>query len=112
MDILIVLTVFFLLAAVVKIAVDNVVQIVKPWLDLKKYKLVIALALTAFGVFAINMGILEALAVPLEVSRSWFHFYDLIITTLFLTGGARAIHKLDKAWKDYTSGGGSNEGRE
>lgn len=108
MDILILLAIFFLIATVIKIATDNVVALVKPFRDVKRYKLIIALVLTCFGVFGLNLGVLEALNVPLEISRSWFHWFDLVITTLFLTSGAQAIHKLDDAWKNY-KGGGSND---
>lgn len=101
MDILSLLIVFFLIATIIKIAADNVAAVLKPIGDVKKYKLIIAFILTAFGVFGLNMGVLESLQVPLEVSRSWFHYFDLILTTLFLTGGAQAIHKLNNAWNDY-----------
>lgn len=103
MNILVILAVFFIIATVIKIAVDNIVNIVKPFTDVKRYKLVIALVLTIFGVFGLNLGILNALNVPFETSRSWFHYFDLVLTVLFLTGGAQAIHKLDNAWKDYQS---------
>lgn len=101
MDILSILIVFFLIATVIKIATDNVAAVLKPLGDVKKYKLVIALVLTSFGVFGLNMGVFEALNVPIEVSRSWFHYFDLVTTSLFLTGGAQAIHKLNDAWKSY-----------
>ena len=101
MDILSILIVFFLIATVIKIATDNVAAVLKPIGDVKKYKLMIALVLTSFGVFGLNMGVLEALNVPLEVSRSWFHYFDIVVTVLFLTGGAQAIHKLNNAWKIY-----------
>ena len=101
MDILSILIVFFLIATVIKIATDNVAAVLKPIGDVKKYKLMIALVLTSFGVFGLNMGVLEALNVPLEVSRSWFHYFDIVVTILFLTGGAQAIHKLNNAWKTY-----------
>ncbi|MBN2884237.1 MAG: hypothetical protein JXN10_11960 [Clostridia bacterium] len=101
MDILSLLIIFFLIATVIKIATDNVAAVLKPIRNVTKYKLIIALILTAFGVFGLNMGVLEALNVPLEVSRSWFHYFDLVLTTLFLTGGAQAIHKLSNAWNNY-----------
>lgn len=101
MDILIVLAIFFILATVIKIATDNVIELCKPLVDIQKYKLIVALALTLFGVFGLNLGVLNALNVPQVVSRSWFHYFDLVLTTLFLTGGAQAIHKLDDAWKEY-----------
>jgi hypothetical protein len=101
MDILSILIVFFLIATIIKIATDNVAAVIRPLGDVKKYKLIIALLLTIFGVFGLNMGVLEALNVPLEVSRSWFHYFDLVLTTLFLTGGAQAIHKLNDAWNNY-----------
>lgn len=101
MDILVLLAAFFIIATVIKIATDNVVAIFKPWFKLKAYKLVIALVLTSFGVFAFNLGILEALGIPIEVSRPWFHWFDLFITVLFLTSGAQAIHRLSDAWKQY-----------
>lgn len=102
MDILVLLAVFFILAMVVKIATDNVVAILKPWFDVKSYKLVIALALTIAGVFALNTGVLEALNVPRETSWPWIHEFDLILSSLFLTSGAQAIHKLSDAWKEYS----------
>lgn len=101
MDILIVLAIFFILATVIKIATDNVIEVLKPLRDIQKYKLIVALVLTIFGVFGLNLGILNALNIPQEVSRSWFHYFDLVLTILFLTGGAQAIHKLDDAWKEY-----------
>ena len=101
MDILSILIVFFLIATVIKIATDNVASVLLPVSDVQKYKLMIALTLTLFGVFGLNMGVFEALNVPLAVSRSWFHWFDLVVTTLFLTGGAQAIHKLNDAWREY-----------
>jgi hypothetical protein len=106
MDILSLLIIFFLIATVIKIATDNVAAVLKPFGEVKKYKLIIALVLTAFGVFGLNMGVLEALNVPLEVSRSWFHYFDIVVTILFLTGGAQAIHKLNDAWNSYKGKGG------
>lgn len=103
MNILVILVVFFIIATIIKIAVDNIVNIVKPFTDLKRYKLVIALVLTIFGVFGLNLGVLNALNIPFEVSRSWFHYFDLVLTVLFLTSGSQAIHKLDNAWKDYNT---------
>ncbi len=101
MDIFAVLFIFFLLATIIKIATDNVAELFKPFKDITKYKLVIAFVLTTTGVIGLNQGILEVLNVPLEVSRSWFHYFDLILTSLFLTGGAQGIHKLADAWKEY-----------
>ena len=102
-DMILILFVFFILATIIKIATDNITQVLKPFVDVSKYKLIIALVLTTFGVFGLNQGVLEVLNVPLEVSRSWFHYYDLVLTSLFLTGGAQAIHKLSDAWKEYRS---------
>lgn len=94
---------FFLIATVIKIATDNAanVLIAIGFKTAKKYKLVIALLMTAAGVFGLNFGVLEALKIPLEVSRSWFHYFDLVVTTFFLTGGAQAIHKLNDPWVSY-----------
>jgi hypothetical protein len=106
MDILTLLVIFFFLATVIKIATDNaaaVMKVFKPFKGIQKYKLVIALVLTTVGVFGLNKGILEALNVPLEVSRSWFHYFDLVATTLFLTAGSQVIHKLNDAWKEYNN---------
>ena len=108
MDILTVLMIFFLIATVIKIASDNVTELLKPFKDIQAYKLIIALVLTIFGVFGLNLGVLEALNVPLEVSRSWFHYFDLVATTLFLTSGAQAIHKLNDAWVDYKKSKGGD----
>ena len=101
MDILTTLIIFFLLATIIKIATDNIAEALKPFGNASKYKLIIALILTAFGVAGLNLGVLQALEVPLETSRSWFHAFDIVITVLFLTGGAQAIHKLNNAWKEY-----------
>lgn len=101
MDIISILLIFFLIATVIKIATDNVAALLKPIVEVTKYKLIIALFLTALGVFSLNIGVLESLNVPQEVSKSWFHYFDLTVTTLFLTGGAQAIHKLSDAWKSY-----------
>lgn len=113
MDIISLLVIFFLLATVIKIATDNAADVLVAlssceklrWFrNAKKYKLVIALILTAFGVVGLNTGVLELLKVPLEVSRSWFHYFDMVVTILFLTKGSQAIHKLDDAWKNYKAG--------
>ncbi|MBN2796242.1 MAG: hypothetical protein JXR88_12600 [Clostridia bacterium] len=101
MDILSILLIFFLFTTIVKISTDNVDALMKPLFDVKKYKMIIALLLTLVGIFGLNRGIFETLNVPIEVSRSWFHYFDLVVTSLFLTGGAQAIHKLNNAWKQY-----------
>jgi hypothetical protein len=101
MDILTIMVVFFLLATIIKIATNNVVSVCKPWKDLKQYRLVIAFMLTGFGISGLNFGVLEALNIPFETSRPWFHYFDLTLTVLFLTGGAQAIHRLNTAWRDY-----------
>lgn len=106
MDILSILIIFFLIATIIKIATDNVAALCQPFKDVNRYKLIIALALTLFAIFGLNLGILNALKIPLEVSRSWFHYFDLVVTTLFLTGGAQAIHKLNDAWREYNKKAG------
>lgn len=110
MDILVLLAAFFIIATVIKIATDNVVAIFKPWFNLRAYKLVIALVLTSFGVFAFNLGVLEALDIPIEASRPWFHLFDLVLSVLFLTSGAQAIHRLSDAWKHYNQAKAPKEG--
>jgi amino acid transporter len=98
MDIMVVLGVFVLLALVIKIATDNVAELSKPFADITSYNLIIAFVLTTLGVIALNFGVLEALELPMENSREWFHIYDLGLTSLFLTGGAQSVHKLAEAW--------------
>lgn len=106
MDIVVLLASFFIIATVIKIAVDNVAEIAKPFIDLTPYKLVIAFTFTLIGVLAYNMGVLEALGVGLEVTR-WRYFkpFDLVITSLFLTAGAQVIHQLSDAWAEYQKKG-------
>lgn len=108
MDILSILIIFFFVATIIKIATDNVAQVFKAFNDISKYKLIIALFLTLVGVFGLNRGILEALGIPIEISRWWFHYYDLLVTALFLTGGSQAIHRLAEAWKEYNKEKGGN----
>ena len=107
MDILALLAVFLLLAAVIKIATDNVAAVMKPWVDLKPYRLLIALVLTGGAIAGLNTGVLAALGIPRETSYTWFHEFDLALTTLFLTSGAQAIHKLaDMTRETRRKGGG------
>ncbi len=101
MDILSMLLIFFIIATVIKIATDNVNSVFKPIYDLSRYKLIIAFILTLAGVFGLNMGVMEALKIVPKSALFWFKYFDLVLTALFLTGGAQSIHKLNEAWKEY-----------
>lgn len=105
MDILMLLVTFFFLAVIVRIATDNVVNVLKVFGDFKRFKLVIAFVLTAAGITVFNTGVLQALDMRPDEALTAFHYYDLILSTLFLTSGAQAIHKLSDAWKDYSKRG-------
>ena len=100
MNIVVVLTVFVIVAAVIKICTDNIGLLIKPFYDLQRYKMIIAFFLTAPTILALNVGILGILKVPFEVSHSWFHYVDLILTILLLMGGAKSIHKLEEVWNE------------
>lgn len=96
----IVLIGFIMIATLISIAVDNFVEVIKPFKDLTRYKLIVALVFTTFGILAYNQGILEALGVPLAVSRSWFHWFDLIATTWALIKGAQVVHRISEAYSN------------
>jgi len=113
MNVLSVLFVFFILAVVIKIATDNLADMLSliSWFkNARKYKLVIAFIFTIIGIVGLNYGILEALQVQsvVSVSYDWFHEFDLVLTSFFLAKGAQAIHRLDNAIKSYKAKAGGN----
>ncbi len=105
MDILSLLMIFFIVATIIKIATDNVANMLQPFYDITPYKLIVAFALTVVGVFTLNIGVLESLNIPNNNASIWFKYFDLFLSSLFLTGGAQSIHKLSDAWINYKNDG-------
>lgn len=101
MDIITILATFALFAMIVTIATDRTAQLFEPFVNIDKYKLLVAFVWTSVGIVGLNVGMLETLEIITGVAYSWIHVFDLALTSVFLTGGAQGIHRLADMFMDY-----------
>jgi len=101
MEIISLLAILALFSMIVSIVTENISSLMKPFVNISKYKLWIALAWTGFGVVGLNIGMLESLDMITDVARDWIHYFDLALTVTFFTTGAQGVHKLWDMWKEY-----------
>ena len=87
--------IFILIATVITSATSATKELLKKVPKLKNisdYALWVALMYSAILVFGLNYGILQTLGVP--INSNLLHFGDLIVTTMILTQGAKAVYNL------------------
>lgn len=103
MDLMQMLIKFFMLGVCIKVAVDSINLMVKPFKDIKKYSLITAFCLSVMVFTSFNYGLFEALEIPIkDVSfQPYFHFVDMFITSVIGMSGALGFHKVVKAIASY-----------
>lgn len=101
MDFITILTAFLILGSGIKVGVSFWNMVWKPWFDFKPYSMLEAFVLSGLVIFAYNVGIFESLGIAKEVTlQPMFHYVDLFVTTLIVTGGANGVHKFIKMAKN------------
>ena len=102
MDLLTVLFSFIIIGVTLKVAVDYFNLILLPFVDLKKYSLLSAFTLSILVITAYNKGLLTTMEIPQDFSlQPYFHYVDLLITSLVMTGGAKAVNLIIKGVGEY-----------
>lgn len=117
MDFIMILISFVIMATFVTIATDVFVKILQTLVNaicmfltfvlkrqhtplqpikLQQFKLIVAFIMTMLIILAYNRGILTTLEIPIAESKEWFPVVDIWATIIFLTGGARSVHKLQE----------------
>lgn len=93
---------FGIIGVVLHEATKWAINIVKPYVDIKKYALTVAFVLSALTIVAFNNGILTTLGVPIETTRqTMFLFVDILLTSLVMTGGAKSVRSIAKGIQMY-----------
>jgi len=103
MEITQVLLNFAMISMIITIATDNNCDLLKPYVDLTKYKLTIAFLWTVFAVVSLNIGVFKSLNLIPSDAIFLVHYVDLAITISFLSKGAQSIHRLADMVTDYMS---------
>lgn len=98
MDYLTILFSYIVIGIVISIIVTFINLLVKPFMDIKKYSLLTGLVLSTLVFTAYNMGVLTTLQIPIEgVSiQPYFHYVDILFTSLLGVGGAKGYHEIIK----------------
>lgn len=90
-----------LFVTIIKISTNNIAKLLMPGYDIQKNKVKVAFLLTAVGVVVLDIRVLNIIGLYKKPVTSWMIYYDYVLTSLFLTSGTRAIHKLNEAWDTH-----------
>ena len=89
---------FILIGTIISIAVSLVNLLVKPYVDIKKYSITTSFVLSVLIFTTFNVGVMESLGIPVEgkTIEPYFHFVDILVTSIIGTGGAKAFREIIK----------------
>ena len=93
---------YAIMGILINMGTSTTLQILKPYIQLQKYALTIAVIFSAAIIATFNMGLMTALSVPQEFSaQPYFHFVDIFVSSIVLSKGSQAIHKLIEGIEAY-----------
>lgn len=101
-NLILLLTSYAIMGLVINMATSTSLQILKPYINLQKYALTIAMVFSGLIITSFNMGLLTALNIPQEFSsQPYFHIVDLVVSSIVMSKGAQAVHKLIEGIEAY-----------
>lgn len=104
-NLILLLSSYAIMGIIINMATSTSLQILKPYVTLQRYALTIALIFSAAIIATFNMGLLTALSIPQEFSsQPYFHFVDIAVSSIVMSKGAQAVHKLIEGIEAYRNG--------
>ena len=107
MNVIEILSQMALVAMIVTIVTENTTSVAKPYVNLTKHKLTIALLWTIAVFGSLNVGVLATMGLVTESAWSFIHWVDMALTIALFTTGAQVVHKLADMILEYTIKKGS-----
>ena len=93
---------YAIMGLLINMGTSTMLQLLKPYIRLEKYALTIAIVFSSAIIVTFNMGLMTALSVPQEFSsQPYFHIVDLTVSSIVMSKGSQAIHKLIKGIEMY-----------
>ena len=93
---------YFIIGLIINMSTSTLIQIIKPYVNLQKYALTVAVAISVLIITSFNMGLMTALGVPQEfTTQPYFHWVDVLVSAIVMSKGSQAIHKLIEGIEAY-----------
>lgn len=93
---------YAIIGIIINMATSTTLQIAKPYIQLQKYALTIALVYSALIISTFNMGLLTALGIPQSFTfQPYFHIIDIFASSIVMSKGSQAVHKLIEGIEAY-----------